>query len=279
MLSDSDAESGDLHILTVNDHYAKAFQYRKEREELARLEEKYGSDLSDVSNKEDSEDSEDTSEDSDGEELTPAVDAAILRTLARIRKKDPEIYNGDRQVFQENRTKDRAPLVKTKSKDKTKPLTVRQAALSAALEDGGHAPSRSPSPQPLTHIEEQSLLQSETRAAFHGAIESSNNDDEDDLLVPRSRAHDEIELEEEEYKTFLEREVGEELQELVTVDVDGGEDTARGSAPANSTGGDEQKKRKKKKKTANDAEPTSKKGSKEDEDREFLIKYVLGIHT
>ena len=49
---------------------------------------------------EDSEDSEDTSEDSDAAELTPAVDAAILRTLARIRKKDPEIYDGDRQVFE-----------------------------------------------------------------------------------------------------------------------------------------------------------------------------------
>lgn len=53
-----------------------------------------------MSNEEDSEDLEDTSEDSDGAELTPAVDAAILRTLARIRKKDPEIYNGDRQVFE-----------------------------------------------------------------------------------------------------------------------------------------------------------------------------------
>lgn len=56
----------------------------------------------------------------------------------------------------------------------SKPLTIRQAALSAALDDG-HASSRSPSPQPLTHIDEQSLLQSETRAAFHGAIDSLNN--------------------------------------------------------------------------------------------------------
>ena len=36
MLSDSDSELGDLHTLSVNDHYAKAFQYRKEREELAK---------------------------------------------------------------------------------------------------------------------------------------------------------------------------------------------------------------------------------------------------
>ena len=34
--SSSSEDGGDLHQLTINDHYAKAFQYRKEREELAR---------------------------------------------------------------------------------------------------------------------------------------------------------------------------------------------------------------------------------------------------
>jgi protein KRI1 len=47
---------------------------------------------------EDSEDAE--SEDEDGEELTPAVDAAILRTLAKIRRKDPDIYDKDKGIFE-----------------------------------------------------------------------------------------------------------------------------------------------------------------------------------
>ena len=66
------------------------------------MKEKYGSDYSDSgsSDADDSEDSEDTEEDSDGDELTPAVDAAILRTLARIRKRDPAIYEGERRVFE-----------------------------------------------------------------------------------------------------------------------------------------------------------------------------------
>jgi len=36
MLSDSEDEQKDaeLHNITINEHYAKAFQYRKEREEL-----------------------------------------------------------------------------------------------------------------------------------------------------------------------------------------------------------------------------------------------------
>lgn len=117
MLSDSDSGFGDLHTLSINEHYAKAFPYRKEREEFATyaciawsrswsthawsnsVEEKY-LDGSDASDDEKLEDSKDTSEDSDGAELTPAVDAAILRTLPRIRKKDPGIYDGDKQVFE-----------------------------------------------------------------------------------------------------------------------------------------------------------------------------------
>ena len=62
------------------------------------MKEKYGSDAEeDDEEEEDSEEAE--SEDEDGEELTPAVDAAILRTLARIKRKDPAIYEQGNDVF------------------------------------------------------------------------------------------------------------------------------------------------------------------------------------
>lgn len=63
------------------------------------MKEKYGSDFneSDLDESTDSESAE--SEDEDGEELTPAVDAAILRTLARIRKKDPSIYDSKKNIY------------------------------------------------------------------------------------------------------------------------------------------------------------------------------------
>ena len=64
------------------------------------VKEKYGSDVEEAEGNED-EDSEDAeSEDEDGEELTPAMDAAILRTLARIRRKDPAIYEANKDVFE-----------------------------------------------------------------------------------------------------------------------------------------------------------------------------------
>lgn len=63
------------------------------------MKEKYGSDVDeDDLGSEDSE--SDTTEDEHGEELTPALDAAILRTLARIKRKDPEIYDVKKDVFE-----------------------------------------------------------------------------------------------------------------------------------------------------------------------------------
>ena len=62
------------------------------------MKDKYGSDADEDAEDEDSEDLE--SEDEDGEELTPAVDAAILLTLARIKRKDPSIYEQGKDVFE-----------------------------------------------------------------------------------------------------------------------------------------------------------------------------------
>jgi protein KRI1 len=66
------------------------------------VKDKYGSDIeeSDLGEEGDSDSEDDESEDELGEELTPAVDAAILRTLARIKRKDPSIYQAGADVFQ-----------------------------------------------------------------------------------------------------------------------------------------------------------------------------------
>ncbi|EPQ55289.1 Krr1-domain-containing protein [Gloeophyllum trabeum ATCC 11539] len=249
MLSDSDNE--DIHQLTINEHYAKAFEYRKEREELQKLKDKYGSDYEEGDEEE--EDSEELeSEDEDGEELTPAVDAAILKTLARIKNKDPSIYDPSKPVFDEERQKTQDKSLSSrskKSKDKSKPLTIRQQALDAVL-NPSRSPSRSPSPE-VTHVEEQKALRDETVSAFHHAIK---DDDDSDILVPREKTQDELEREEEEYREFLQREVGD-IRELVMIE------------PAEEEVRNEKEQEKK----------MSKKGkkSKENEDQEFLMNYIL----
>jgi protein KRI1 len=131
--SSSEDENDGLQ-LTINEHYAKAFQYRKEREELVKrarphsfssitssptnffilspaVKEKYGSDAdTDDLSSEESDSESDESEDEDGEELTPALDAAILRTLARIKARDPGIYDAGRNVFEGAPSRSRIPL-------------------------------------------------------------------------------------------------------------------------------------------------------------------------
>ncbi|KAI0827632.1 KRI1-like family C-terminal-domain-containing protein [Trametes gibbosa] len=256
---DSDVEEN--HTLTVNEHYARAFEYRKEREELAKLKEKYGSDL-DEDDDEDEDSEEGVTEDEDGEELTPAVDAAILRTLARIKRKDPDIYESGKDIFEEERERTRdAKLIKRSAKDKSKPLTLRQHAIASALDDGA---SRSPSPQPLTHFEEQEKLRSETIAAFHAS--AAAKDEEEDFLVPREKTKDEIEREAEEYRAYLQREVGEDLSGLVTVD----EDVA---GVLDGDNGTDDGWRTKKVKRETKEKQTGK--NKQEEDQEFLMNYIL----
>ncbi|KAL1729503.1 KRI1-like family C-terminal-domain-containing protein [Schizophyllum commune] len=269
LLSDSEGEQDDLNLLTINEHYAKAFEYKKERQELEKLKAKYGSDFEedDIS---ESDSESDESEDEDGEELTPAVDAAILRTLARIKRKDPEIYDSKTNIFQAEQQKLADVKPKTRlAKDKVRLHTpflysVTQPSLNA-LDRG----SRTPSPEPVTHVEEQRALRDETIAAFHTAVDSA--DDEDDLLIPREKTKDELEREEEEYRTFLEREVGEDLSHLVSVE------SAAGTSAAVKADAEEEESPKKKKKEKKKAEKVQDKGrkSKEEEDHEFLMNYIL----
>ncbi|KAJ8697089.1 Kinetochore protein Spc24 [Pleurotus ostreatus] len=261
--SDSDSDVEKDVQLTINEHYAKAFEYKKEREELQKLKEKYGSDFEEEGDEETDSESEE-SEDEEGEELTPAVDAAILRTLARIKRKDPEIYNSGKDVFEEEKQKISSTTIKKSArKDKSKPVTLRQVALEEAL----NPDSRSPSPEPLTHVQEQEVLRKETIAAFKGV---ASGDESDDLLVPRSKTKDELEQEEEEYRTFLEREVGPDLAGLVTVEAgvmaQEEEDDGR---PEETRGKSKKKKSKKSKGAAAQDKP------KEEADQEFLMNYIL----
>jgi protein KRI1 len=140
---------------------------------------------------------------------------------------------------------------------------MRQVALESVLNPN----SRSPSPQPVPHVEEQRALRNETIAAFRHAVEE---DDEDDgLFVPREKTKDEREREEEEYQSFLKREVGQDLAELVTVDAD----MALGEASFEQKDG-ESKKNKNKKKDNKTSKAKSASKTKHEADQEFLLKCV-----
>lgn len=140
----------------------------------------------------------------------------------------------------------------------SKPLTIKQQNLQAAL----NPDSRSPSPEPITHVKEQAALRDETIAAFHTAVEDAESDD--DLLVPREKTKDELDREEEEYQEYLQREVGTDLKELITIE-EGASAFIADDAEENKT----TKKRKDKKGKKKDSGK-----SKTETDQEFLMKCV-----
>ena len=84
----------------INKEFAARFEHNKQREELQRLQEKHGRRGEDEEDFDDEESSsDDETEDEDGEQITADVDAAILTTLAKIRRKDESIYQAGKRVF------------------------------------------------------------------------------------------------------------------------------------------------------------------------------------
>lgn len=124
--SESGSDSEDAFSFKVNEQFAEKYEQKKRGEELSKracilhcrqveqraltledatlrsrrhaVQDKYGNDYQ---LPDDDDESTDYSTDDEAAELvTPEVDAAILRTLAKIRAKDPTVYEQGREVFE-----------------------------------------------------------------------------------------------------------------------------------------------------------------------------------
>ena len=102
--SGSDSDSEPQTSFKINEAYAARLEHNKAREELHRLQAKYGKDI-DVNNDNDGEDTDEStseSEDEVGELITPKLDAEIWRTIAMIRERRPEVYSNEWKGFTED---------------------------------------------------------------------------------------------------------------------------------------------------------------------------------
>jgi hypothetical protein len=133
--SDSDSDTAPQPSLRINEAYARRFEHNKTREELHRLEAKYGKDVLTQKNKEEDEDvgsSTSESEDEVGELITPKVDAAIWRTIAMIREGRPEVYDETWKGF----TDEPVEVLQKEKKEKVSPeggMTLITANVSERL--------------------------------------------------------------------------------------------------------------------------------------------------
>lgn len=147
----------------------------------------------------------------------------------------------------------------------SKPLTIQRQNMESLL-NGSRSPS--PTPNQPTHVQEQQALRDETINAFHHAVSEQEDDDlEGGLLTLREKTKDELERQEEEYRAYLEREVGD-VKSLVYLE----EDVKDTSGKPSISMKDEGRIRKRSGK---------RKARKEETDQEFLLKYVRMVtcHT
>lgn len=192
--------------------------------------------------------SEDVTEDEFGEELTPALDAAILQTLGRIKRKEG-VY-GTENVLQEalKEAERRAGSLGVQSLKRVvvdkvshwasgardagyayhQPYLLADHHRAALLGDSAGVEDDS---VPLTNVQEQRKLRAGAISAFKSLAEEDESEGdeegEDDagfVLKQRKKEDGELEQEDEEYRRFL-------------LDMGGGEEEVRkilgmGDAPA-----------------------------------------------
>ncbi|BEJ13502.1 hypothetical protein CspHIS471_0306760 [Cutaneotrichosporon sp. HIS471] len=147
-----------------------------------------------------SDSSDDTVEDEDGEELTPAMDAAILRTLAKIRKKDG-VYGTDKILETELATAQAAAgergLGARAAQKAEKPFLLKDLHRQNLL-DG--VDSENEDEEQLTNVQMSRRAAADARAAF--AAFGDDSDDEE-VLIKREKGDGEDETEDAAYRQFL----------------------------------------------------------------------------
>lgn len=176
-----------------------------------------------------------STDDEDAELVTPQVDIAILRTLARIKKRDPLVYEDGRQIFdgqllpkssssvftylsfvsteEEKRSSETTSArtnIQSKS-SKARPVLLKDYQRARLLADPtGASLDDESSTQDFTptFAQEERDLKEEVKKAF-GVDDENDDEEEEDLLVPRTKTREEREKEDQEYEAFLKKNVGD----------------------------------------------------------------------
>ena len=189
---DSDDSSGDEGGATltngkdfkINEDFVNKFTYNKKREELRRLEEKYGKTTGkrkrDEEGSRDSENSS-TSEDEDdaGELATEALDSEIFATLNAIRSKDPRVYDPKVNFYKPIEEDEAAQPTASKQE---KPMYLRDYHREALL----NINSNTSKDEPLSYNQEQEEMKNSIVAEMHAA--ASDDSSEEEFLAAKEKS-------------------------------------------------------------------------------------------
>jgi protein KRI1 len=147
-----------------------------------------------------------TEEDEEAQLLTEEMDLAIMDTIARIKKKDPRIYDSKAKFFEdfkeEEEEEGKEGVKKEKKEKKEKKFTVTDMAREMILKgkDGANSDEDEEEEGEMGYYEEQDKL----KRMFKDSKEAEKEEDgsDDDLFVPRKKGRDEKIKEDREYEEF-----------------------------------------------------------------------------
>lgn len=177
----------------INEGYAKKFEHNKKREELHRLEEKYGKG---AVLEEEEESETDTDEDEDAMYDTIESDKTFLRVLSKLKNKDPEIYDEGKTWFKKLEDKG-------EKEEKHKPVFLKDYERETLLAKGSLVVESDEDEAPgQTYNEEQRQLKEELKRALDEGPE------EEEILTLRDKTAEDQNKEDDDYRCWLKGEKG-----------------------------------------------------------------------
>jgi len=163
---------------TINTDFARRFEHNKKREELHRLQEKYGD--SGKTGEDSESDSDSESEDDEAVLATEALDAEIFATLNAIKNKDPRVY--DEKVTFYTPEDESAPL---SGQVKARPVYLRDYHRENLLmgDEVGEAGDA-----PISYANEQAAIKRNLVKEMHAEKDQDEdgNSEDDGLLIRKS---------------------------------------------------------------------------------------------
>lgn len=201
MDSDSDGSGSEDEeeeaAFTINEDYARRFQYNKEREEKVRLElmNKQGKFDDKNDDNDDSDESSSEDEDDNAELVTEEVDAAIANVIATIRNNPGKLLEKNVKFFDEIKDGEGAENITKKEKPMYLKDYHRQNILDGGLTAEGEFPEGE-KPYAIQQEEDRAKLISEMHADDDDDEDDDDEDGEDGFLTKRKeqREIEEVEL-------------------------------------------------------------------------------------
>ncbi|KAL8671817.1 MAG: hypothetical protein Q9168_003701 [Polycauliona sp. 1 TL-2023] len=182
------------NVLTINQDFAKRFEHNKRREELQKLEERYGKPGANSKRRLDASESEDDTsdstdsdeEDDDGVLALGNLDQEVQATLNAIRSKDPRVY--DKNVTFYTELADQGDQQST-GESPQKPMYLSDYHRQNIMQGVANIDENEVLP---TYAQEQDKLKATILQELHasadaaGSNEQSDNEQDDHFLVPKA---------------------------------------------------------------------------------------------